>query len=183
MAQHFRGACPFLASLLPSLQIDGYFDMGDGRKMKMQKQFPFTVGHEIEGVVVAVGPDAKGKVNIGQDYGIYPWGGCRDCGDCRVGAQNLCGKPHENDLGNGKNIYGGRRPDAAAAMPHPRLLRITPEQQPGLMLLLLRLLLVLLLYSSTPWPHPHPSPRCALRLRLARARAARGILLRQDGDR
>ena len=38
-------------------QIDGYFDMSP-KKMKMQKQFPFTVGHEIEGEVVAVGPNA-----------------------------------------------------------------------------------------------------------------------------
>ena len=35
------------------------------------KKLPFCVGHEIEGEVIAVGKNAKGKVNIGQSYGIY----------------------------------------------------------------------------------------------------------------
>ena len=88
-------------------QIDGYYDLGDKKKMNFKRTFPFCIGHEIEGEVIAVGENAQGKVNIGQSYGIYPWGGCRDCGECRRGQQNLCDKPSSNDLGNGANLYGG----------------------------------------------------------------------------
>eukprot|EP00505_MAST-04D_sp_SCG-Rhode-Island_P002605 Stramenopile-MAST_4_protein_2605 len=90
-------------------QIDGYFNMGGGNKLPLSRgrKFPFCVGHEIEGTVVAVGPEARGKVQVGQDYGIYPWGGCMKCGECRRGLQNICSRPHANDLGNGKNMYGG----------------------------------------------------------------------------
>lgn len=90
-------------------QIDGYFNLGNDMKLNIGrgKKTPFCIGHEIEGEVVACGPGAKDKVNIGQAYAIYPWGGCMDCGECRRGVQNLCGRPHANDIGNGKNLYGG----------------------------------------------------------------------------
>jgi D-arabinose 1-dehydrogenase-like Zn-dependent alcohol dehydrogenase len=90
-------------------QIDAYFDIGGGQKLDMRprKKRPYVVGHEIEGQVIAVGPDAKGKVNVGQTYAIYPWGGCGGCNDCKVGMENLCEIPHERDLGNGKNMMGG----------------------------------------------------------------------------
>jgi|TARA_E500000178_G_scaffold351820_1_gene413810 D-arabinose 1-dehydrogenase-like Zn-dependent alcohol dehydrogenase len=54
-------------------QIDGYFDLGGDEKLNVgaRKKLPFCVGHEIEGEVIAVGKNAKGKVNIGQSYGIY----------------------------------------------------------------------------------------------------------------
>ncbi|HTK80404.1 MAG TPA: alcohol dehydrogenase catalytic domain-containing protein, partial [Rhizomicrobium sp.] len=36
---------------------DGYFDLGAGNKLPMSAiQLPHTLGHEIEGEVVAVGP-------------------------------------------------------------------------------------------------------------------------------
>ena len=88
-------------------QIDGYYDLGGEKKLNFKREFPFCIGHEIEGEVIAVGKNARGKVNIGQSYGIYPWGGCRNCGECERGQQNLCDKPSSNDLGNGKNLYGG----------------------------------------------------------------------------
>ena len=90
-------------------QIDGYFDLGNNAKLDIGKfrKLPFAVGHEIEGVVVAVGENAKGKVAVGQSYGIYPWGGCMNCGECNRGYENICSMPHVNDLGNGKNMEGG----------------------------------------------------------------------------
>ena len=41
---------------------DGYFDLGGGHKLDMSRtvQAPRTLGHEIAGTVVAVGPDAQG---------------------------------------------------------------------------------------------------------------------------
>lgn len=91
-------------------QIDGYFNLGGDAKIDLSatgRKMPFCVGHEIEGEVVAVGPGAKGKVNIGQSYAVYPWGGCQKCSCCAQGTQNICEKPHANDLGNGKNMVGG----------------------------------------------------------------------------
>ena len=42
---------------------DGYFDLGDGRRAELAKlgaTLPLTLGHEIVGVVEALGPDAEG---------------------------------------------------------------------------------------------------------------------------
>jgi D-arabinose 1-dehydrogenase-like Zn-dependent alcohol dehydrogenase len=87
-------------------QIDGYFGTKDA-PLKLNRKTPFCVGHEIEGEVVAVGPGARGKVELGKAYAVYPWGGCQTCGECRVGAENICSRNHENDIGNGKNLHGG----------------------------------------------------------------------------
>ena len=44
---------------------DGYFDLGGGNKLPMANmKLPHTLGHEIEGEVVAVGPDVK-DVKVG----------------------------------------------------------------------------------------------------------------------
>jgi D-arabinose 1-dehydrogenase-like Zn-dependent alcohol dehydrogenase len=45
---------------------DGHFDMGGGNKLDVRagRQLPFTLGHEIEGEIIAAGPDAEG-VTIG----------------------------------------------------------------------------------------------------------------------
>ncbi len=46
---------------------DGYFDVGGGEKLDVRgaRKPPFTLGHEIEGNVIAVGPDVK-DVKIGE---------------------------------------------------------------------------------------------------------------------
>ena len=46
---------------------DGYFDLGGGNKLDMTRTVnpPRTLGHEIAGTVVAVGPDAQG-VSVGE---------------------------------------------------------------------------------------------------------------------
>ena len=36
-------------------QIDGYYDLGGEKKLNFKRQFPFCIGHEIEGEVIAVG--------------------------------------------------------------------------------------------------------------------------------
>lgn len=73
----------------------GYFDMGEGKKLKIEDrglELPFTMGHEIAGRVVAMGPDAKG-VAIGEERVAYPWIGCGQCAECRRGENLLCLKP------------------------------------------------------------------------------------------
>ena len=42
---------------------DGHFDLGDGKKIALESRgvhLPFTMGHEIAGEVVALGPEASG---------------------------------------------------------------------------------------------------------------------------
>ena len=70
---------------------DGYFDLGGGNKLDMTRtvQPPRTLGHEIAGTVVAIGPDAKG-VAIGDRRVIFPWIGCGQCGLCAAGKEHLC---------------------------------------------------------------------------------------------
>src|SRR3546814_4226871 len=58
---------------------DGYFDLGDGNRLELGNRgmaLPFTMGHEIVGEVVAMGPDAAG-VEIGPRRVVFPWIGDR----------------------------------------------------------------------------------------------------------
>ena len=52
-------------------------------------KLPHTLGHEIEGEVVALGPDAKG-VKIGDRYAAFPWIGCGKCPACLRSEENHC---------------------------------------------------------------------------------------------
>jgi D-arabinose 1-dehydrogenase-like Zn-dependent alcohol dehydrogenase len=72
---------------------DGYFTLGDGKQLDVRagRTLPFTLGHEIAGVVESVGPDAEAKV--GAAVAVYPWIGCGQCPACRVGDENICVKP------------------------------------------------------------------------------------------
>ena len=70
----------------------GSYDLGNGKTLNMADRglkLPVTLGHEIAGEVVAVGPDAKG-VKVGQKYVVYPWLGCGECKVCKRGDENLC---------------------------------------------------------------------------------------------
>jgi D-arabinose 1-dehydrogenase-like Zn-dependent alcohol dehydrogenase len=52
---------------------------------------PFTLGHEIAGVVEAVGPDSPTGL-VGTRKAVFPWIGCGQCLDCARGDENLCVK-------------------------------------------------------------------------------------------
>src|SRR4029078_10281806 len=69
--------------------------MGGGNKVSTQKTMnpPRTMGHEIVGEVVALGPDAKGA-KVGDKAVVYPWIGCRKCWYCERGTESLCPTPH-----------------------------------------------------------------------------------------
>ena len=73
---------------------DGYFDLGGGNKLDMTRtvQPPRTLGHEIAGTVVAVGPDAQG-VAAGARRVVFPWIGCGKCSLCAAGNEHLCNAP------------------------------------------------------------------------------------------
>ncbi|QQS12554.1 MAG: alcohol dehydrogenase catalytic domain-containing protein [Rhodospirillales bacterium] len=74
---------------------EGFFDLGGGQKLEMHQRgmkLPFTLGHEIAGEVVAVGPDVKG-VKPGQRYVVFPWIACGTCAHCQAGDELLCAAP------------------------------------------------------------------------------------------
>ena len=73
---------------------DGHFDLGNGRKLDISRgrALPFTLGHEIAGEVVAVGPTVAG-VSIGAERVVFPWIGCGDCPVCDSGDEHLCSRP------------------------------------------------------------------------------------------
>jgi alcohol dehydrogenase len=71
---------------------DGYFTLGADKRLDITKgrTLPFTLGHEIAGVIEAAGPAAEGAT-IGHRIAVYPWIGCGTCAACRAGEENLCG--------------------------------------------------------------------------------------------
>ena len=72
---------------------DGYADLGGGKKLDTTRgmTLPFTLGHEIAGVVEETGPDVA-KDLIGKKVAVFPWIGCGQCRDCLKGDENLCAK-------------------------------------------------------------------------------------------
>jgi alcohol dehydrogenase/propanol-preferring alcohol dehydrogenase len=73
---------------------DGFFDLGGGHKLDVARtvQPPRTLGHEIAGTVVAVGPDVQG-VRVGERRIAFPWIGCGQCALCASGQEHLCSTP------------------------------------------------------------------------------------------
>jgi D-arabinose 1-dehydrogenase-like Zn-dependent alcohol dehydrogenase len=108
---------------------DGYFDLGGGNKLPMSAiQLPHTLGHEIEGEVVAVGPEVKG-VRIGARYAAFPWIGCGKCPSCLRGEENICvGGPRQLGCNNG--CPGGYA--THVMVPHPRYLIDYGKTDPAL---------------------------------------------------
>ncbi|MGH6889633.1 MAG: alcohol dehydrogenase [Rhizomicrobium sp.] len=97
---------------------DGHFDLGGGKKLPLDFiPLPHTPGHEIEGEVVAAGPDAAG-IRIGARYAVYPWIGCGECAACRRGEETLCARPRQ--LGISPGAAGGYA--THVLVPHPRYL-------------------------------------------------------------
>ncbi len=63
---------------------DGYADLGGGKKLDTTRgmTLPFTLGHEIAGVVDEVGPRCAIESLIGKKKAVFPWIGCGKCRDC-----------------------------------------------------------------------------------------------------
>jgi len=72
---------------------DGYADLGGGKRLDTTRgmNLPFTLGHEIAGVVDEVGSEVS-KDLIGKKKAVFPWIGCGQCPDCLNGDENLCAK-------------------------------------------------------------------------------------------
>jgi D-arabinose 1-dehydrogenase-like Zn-dependent alcohol dehydrogenase len=96
---------------------DGYFELGGDRRLDITKDraLPFTLGHEIAGVIESAGDEAAG-VTIGSRVAVYPWIGCGTCVVCRAGEENLC----SNHRHLGITVDGGFA--THVLIPHPRYL-------------------------------------------------------------
>jgi alcohol dehydrogenase len=95
---------------------DGYFTLAGDKKLDVTagRGLPFTLGHEIAGVIEAAGPDAR--TETGRAVAVYPWIGCGVCAACKAGEENLCAAPHH--LG----IYADGGYATHVLIPHPRYL-------------------------------------------------------------
>jgi D-arabinose 1-dehydrogenase-like Zn-dependent alcohol dehydrogenase len=97
---------------------EGSFDLGGGKRQALRLTLPHVLGHEIEGKVVAAGPDA-GTVQIGARYAVFPWIGCGRCSACRRGEENIC-SGDTRQLGCSSGAAGGYA--THVIVPHPRYL-------------------------------------------------------------
>ena len=95
---------------------DGYFKLGGDKTLDISagRTLPFTLGHEIAGVVEEAGPDAA--ISPGCRVAVYPWIGCGACPACRHGEENLCAAPRHL----GVAVDGGYA--THVIVPHPRYL-------------------------------------------------------------
>jgi len=97
---------------------EGSFDLGGGAKLPLAgMKLPHTLGHEIAGKVIALGPEATG-VAVGDHRAVYPWIGCGKCPACLRGEENYCNAPR--NLGCSSGVAGGYATHVLA--PHPRYL-------------------------------------------------------------
>ena len=96
---------------------DGHFLLGGDKRLDITKDrpLPFTLGHEIAGVVEDTGSEADRAI-IGRRVAIYPWIGCGVCAACRAGEENLCLAPRHL----GVTVDGGFA--THVLVPHPRYL-------------------------------------------------------------
>ena len=78
---------------------EGEFDLGGGRSLPVGAP-GMTLGHEIMGEVVAVGPAAAG-VAVGDRRVVYPWIGCGACATCQRGEEHLCMAPQNLGIHRG----------------------------------------------------------------------------------
>lgn len=96
---------------------DGYFVLGPDKNLDVTtgRSLPFTLGHEIAGVIERAGPQAQGA-RVGQEVAVYPWIGCGTCPACAAGDENLCVAPRH--LG----VYADGGFATHVLVPHPRYL-------------------------------------------------------------
>src|SRR6201987_2963425 len=96
---------------------DGYFALGGDKRLDITKDraLPFTLGHEIAGIVEAAGEGADGAV-VGTQVAVYPCIGCGACQAYRAGEENMCSAHHHL----GVAVDGGFA--TYVLVPHPRYL-------------------------------------------------------------
>lgn len=74
---------------------DGYYDLGGGKRLLNHERGVFpprVMGHEIAGVVEAIGPETT-DLKVGDEVAVYPWIGCDTCDACALGESQNCPAP------------------------------------------------------------------------------------------
>jgi alcohol dehydrogenase, propanol-preferring len=74
---------------------EGYYEGIGGQPLKTTDRgvnYPLTPGHEVAGIVDALGEQAEG-FSKNDKVLVYPWIGEGLCPACKIGAENLCDKP------------------------------------------------------------------------------------------
>ena len=96
---------------------DGYFSLGGDKRLDVTagRRLPFTLGHEIAGMIESAGEEAEGAI-IGRRVAVYPWIGCGNCPACLGGEENLCSNPRHLGIA----VDGGFA--THVLVPHPRYL-------------------------------------------------------------
>jgi threonine dehydrogenase-like Zn-dependent dehydrogenase len=69
--------------------VYGYSGVNDRRDRVIGDGDVLVMGHEASGVVVELGPGARG-IEVGAPVAINPISGCGDCSACTAGDENLC---------------------------------------------------------------------------------------------
>jgi D-arabinose 1-dehydrogenase-like Zn-dependent alcohol dehydrogenase len=99
---------------------DGYFSLAGDKRLDIAagRTLPFTLGHEIAGVIESAGPDvaADSAAAPGRKVAVYPWIGCGACPACRQEAENLCADARHLGI----TVDGGFA--SHVLVPHPRYL-------------------------------------------------------------
>jgi len=100
---------------------DGHVDIGDGEKLDWTRgrTLPHTLGHEIEGTLHSVGPDAQAVLEgrkVGQRFVVFPWIGCGECATCKRDQEHICSKPRQLGI----QVAGGY--SEYVLVPHPKYL-------------------------------------------------------------
>jgi alcohol dehydrogenase, propanol-preferring len=99
---------------------DGYFTLASDKRLDITsgRALPFTLGHEIAGVIESAGADVASDATAapGRKVAVYPWIGCGSCPACQRGEENLCAAPRHLGIA----ADGGYASHVLA--PHPRYL-------------------------------------------------------------
>ncbi|HVY90109.1 MAG TPA: alcohol dehydrogenase [Hyphomonadaceae bacterium] len=100
---------------------DGHVDLGDGDKLDWSKgrTLPHTLGHEIEGTLHSVGPEAQALLDgrkVGERFVVFPWIGCGQCATCKRDQEHICSKPRQLGI----QVAGGY--SEYVLVPHPKYL-------------------------------------------------------------
>ena len=106
---------------------DGYFVLGGDKRLDVTqgRALPFTLGHEIAGVIERAGASAEGA-EPGREVAVFPWIGCGACAACAAGEENLCAAPRHL----GVTVDGGYA--SHVLVPHPRYLLDHAPLEPAL---------------------------------------------------
>jgi len=87
-------------------------------------QYPFVPGHEIVGIVDAIGANAKG-VTVGQRVGLgWYAGSCMTCQWCMSGNHNLCSSAEATIIGRHGGFANKVRAEAAWVVPLPEQMEV-----------------------------------------------------------